>query len=89
MHVHVGYDPCMRTTVEIPDEQRAELLRLAAARGEKGFSSLVRDALDLYLKGERARRERARRALRLRGSMGEAAARRLEESIRSLRGRWR
>jgi len=35
----------MRTTLEIPDEQRAKLLQLAAARGMKGFSSLVTEAL--------------------------------------------
>jgi len=33
------HDSFVRTTVEIDDAQRAELLKLAAQRGEKGFSS--------------------------------------------------
>jgi predicted transcriptional regulator len=39
----------MRTTVEITPEQRARLLELAARQGRKGFSHLVRQALELYL----------------------------------------
>jgi len=39
------------TTVEIRDRQRAKLFELAARRGEKGFSKLVQEAIDLYLKG--------------------------------------
>lgn len=39
----------MRTTIEIKPEHRARILELAAARGEKGFSSAVADALDMYL----------------------------------------
>lgn len=39
----------MRTTIELPDEQRAKLLELAARRGEKGFSKLVQEAVAEYL----------------------------------------
>ena len=49
MHVHAYYVAVMRTTVEISDSHRARLLKLAADRGEKGFSHLVREALDQYL----------------------------------------
>lgn len=79
----------MRTTVEITDAQRAELLRLAAQRGEKGFSSVIREALDLYLRQHRARREAVTRALALRGSFSEEDASALEASVRRLRGTWR
>lgn len=79
----------MRTTVDITDAQRAELLRLAAQRGEKGFSSVIREALDLFLRQHRARRERVEKALALRGSMGDDEAERLERSIAQLRGKWR
>ena len=36
----------MRTTIEITEVQRAELLTLSADRGEEGFSGVVREALD-------------------------------------------
>ncbi len=82
------YSP-MRTTVEIGDDQRAELLKLAAQRGEKGFSSLVREALDLYLRQHRARREVVAQALKLEGSFSDDEADALEASVLQLREMWR
>jgi metal-responsive CopG/Arc/MetJ family transcriptional regulator len=79
----------MRTTVEISDEQRAQLLRLAAQRGEKGFSSLIREALDLYMKQHRARREAVASALRVQGSFSDREADALQASVGKLREVWR
>lgn len=79
----------MRTTVEIDDTQRAELLKLAAQRGEKGFSSVIREALELYLRQHRARKEAVARALSVQGSFSPGAADALEASVRQLRERWR
>jgi metal-responsive CopG/Arc/MetJ family transcriptional regulator len=83
------YISAMRTTVEIDDAQRAELLKLAAQRGEKGFSSVIRDALDLYIRQHRARRELVAQALELQGSFSDDEADALEASVRELRGKWR
>ncbi len=41
---------CMRTTVELRDDQHAALAALASRRGLRGYSSIVQDALDLYLR---------------------------------------
>jgi len=71
----------MRTTVEISDEHRAQLLKLAAQRGEKGFSSLIREALDLYMKQHRARREAVASALQVEGSFSDDEADALQESV--------
>jgi hypothetical protein len=79
----------MRTTVEIEDSQRGELLRIAAQRGEKGFSSLIREALDLYMKQHRARREAVANALRVKGSFSDEEADALQDSIGKLREVWR
>ena len=79
----------MRTTVEIDDSQRAELLKLAAQRGEKGFSSIVREALDLYIRQHRAKREVVAQALKLQGSFSDGEADALEASVRQLRESWR
>jgi len=79
----------MRTTVEIDDAHRAELLKLAAQRGEKGFSSLIREALDLYVRQHRARREAVSKAIDIQGSFGEKEADALEASVRQLREKWR
>jgi Arc/MetJ-type ribon-helix-helix transcriptional regulator len=79
----------MRTTVEISDDQRAQLLRLAAQRGEKGFSSLIREALDLYMRQHRARREAVAQALRVQGSFSDEEADALEASVRRMHEKWR
>lgn len=79
----------MRTTVEISDEQRSQLLKLAAQRGEKGFSSLVREALDLYMRQHRARRGAVAKALEVKGSFSDDEADALRASVRALREKWR
>lgn len=79
----------MRTTVEIGDDQRADLLRLAAQRGEKGFSSIVREALDLYMRQHRAKRAAVEQALKLEGSFSDDEADALEASVKQLRAKWR
>jgi len=79
----------MRTTVEIDDAQRAELLKLAAQRGEKGFSSVIREALELYIRQHRAKKEVVAQALALEGSFSDDEADALEASVRELRGAWR
>lgn len=79
----------MRTTIEIPDSYRARLLELAARRGEKGFSSLVREALARYLSDvERAEAE-TDSAIEALGRLDDDSADALERSIVELRGRWR
>jgi hypothetical protein len=78
----------MRTTVELSTAHRARLLRLAAERGEKGFSRFIAEALDDYFenRGLGDDRESARR---LRGILGEADARDLADRVRVIRGNWR
>ena len=79
----------MRTTIDITDEQRAKLLEAAARRGEKGFSSLIQEALDHYFEGAAQRSERVERAVRVLGSLAEPSAERLEKDARKLRRSWR
>ena len=79
----------MRTTIEIRPEHRAKLLELAARRGEKGFSSLVAEALDDYLE-ERANGDQLRkRALSLRGKFRRGEAEQLRERAAKVRDFWR
>lgn len=79
----------MRTTVEIPDKQRARLLELAAERGEKGFSKLVQEALELYLRSNEARRDRVAAARATLGSLNRKEAEALRRSVMEIRERWR
>lgn len=89
MHVHLRDDVLMRTTIELSDEHRARLLELAARRGEKGFSSIVEEALERYFVREERRREAVDRALAALGSLTPEEADRLEEEVSRLRRSWR
>ena len=88
MHVHFE-DAAMRTTIELSDEHRARLLELAARRGEKGFSSIVEEALERYFAREERRREAVDRALAALGSLSPEEADRLDEEVTRLRRSWR
>ncbi len=89
MHVHACYNPFMRTTIELPDELRGRLLELAARRGEKGFSGLVREAVTAYLAEVDGRAARLARAAEVLGTLGEDEAAQMRLSVASLRERWR
>jgi len=79
----------MRTTIEIADEHRAQLLELAARRGEKGFSKLVDEAIARYLREVRGNDERVKAALGVLGTLDDEAAEHMLETSRGLRATWR
>lgn len=90
MHMHVSRFQDMRTTVELSDEIRAKLLDLAARRGERGFSSIVEEAVRRYLREEERSRQLAEAARNVIGAMKEDDAVALEDSVNALReGPWR
>ncbi len=89
MHVHASYDGHMRTTLEIPDEQRARLLEIAGARGEKGYSHLVQEAIELLLEQLRRKEGKVQAALAQKGVLSEKEADDLERRTQQTRCDWR
>jgi hypothetical protein len=79
----------MRTTIELKDEHRAKLLELAARRGEKGFSDLLAEAIDVYLENLSGAAEKRQVALGLQGSLAGEEVDDLRRATRSLRRSWR
>lgn len=79
----------MRTTIELTPTQRERLLAAAARRGEKGFSSIVGEALDRYFDAEADRLSRVERAIAAIGSLTEESADRMEADAARLRATWR
>ena len=79
----------MRTTIEIKAAHRAKLLELAARRGEKGFSSVIAEALDSYFRGNGSGDHVRKRALRLRGSLNRKDADHLRRETQTIRKHWR
>lgn len=79
----------MRTTIEMKPEHRTRILELAANRGEKGFSTVIAEALDLYLAEQKDRAGAIRKALAMKGSMSPAEAEGLLAQTRRIRSNWR
>ena len=79
----------MRTTVEIPDTQRARLHELATRRGEKGFSRLIQEAIAMYLEAQVRQEERVQAALASIGTLDDETAEGLAASVRQIRDEWR
>jgi hypothetical protein len=77
---------CMRTTIEISEDQRVALAALAARRGLRGFSRIVQEAIDRYLAQERASDVEA--ILRLRGVLSDSDADELERRIGEAWASW-
>ncbi len=71
------------------DEQRAKLLHLAAKRGLKGFSALVQEALEQYLRARAGRDEEVQAALAVRGALKGKEGERFAEACRRTRENWR
>ena len=88
MHMHVIMSN-MRTTVEMKPQHRSALLALAARRGEKGFSSVLAEAIEEYLNEERTRVQRRKEVLSLAGSLSADEAKSLRSTATSLRENWR
>jgi metal-responsive CopG/Arc/MetJ family transcriptional regulator len=79
----------MRVTVELKPEQRSRLLAMAARRGEKGFSSVLREALNAYLDAQTEWEHRRKKALALQGCLKASEAKKLRERAAALRKDWR
>jgi len=79
----------VRTTIEMKPEHRARILELAANRGEKGFSNVVAEALEVYLEAQSGRVNAIDTALALKGSMREPEAAGLLARTRGIRANWR
>ncbi len=79
----------MRTTIELTEHQRAELLKLAARRGLKGFSQLVQEALNVYLRHQLHQASLIDKALKCRGVLQGSTADEFEQRVEKSRRHWR
>lgn len=85
MHMHACmHDLRMRTTIEIDDEKLIKLKKLAAERGERGFSKLVDEALAAFL-GDAEQQRRRRLANAICAAAGSITDETAEEMIRFAR----
>jgi hypothetical protein len=91
MHAHAchGYNGFMRTTVEMKPEHRAALISIATKRGEKGFSSVLAEIIDDYLRSQDDREKKKKKLLSLAGSISAEEGERMKRYVADLRKNWR
>jgi predicted transcriptional regulator len=76
----------MRTTIELSDDHRSVLHFLAAQRRLRGYSKLIEEAIDFYIK-EKVRKEKSvKHLLKMRGTWSREEAKRLRKRVGEIRG---
>jgi predicted transcriptional regulator len=78
----------VRTTIELPDHQRAALAAIAAKRKLRGYSTLVQEALDQYLTRQARNTPEIRALLSLKGAWGDDEATEARQAVAEVRANW-
>jgi predicted DNA-binding protein len=79
----------MRTTIELSDDHRSALHSLAARRGLRGYSKLIQEAIDFYIKEKAKRGDSVRLLLRMRGTWSEEGVKRFRKKLEEIRRNWK
>lgn len=79
----------MRTTIELSDDHRSALHSLAARRGLRGYSKLIQEAVDFYIKEKVKRGNGVRHLLKMRGSWNREEAQEFRKRLEEVRRSWR
>ena len=75
----------MRTTIELSDDHRSVLHFLAAQRRLRGYSKLIQEAIDFYIK-EKVRGETGvKYLLKMRGTWSKEEAKRFRKRVGEIR----
>ncbi len=69
----------MRTTIELSDDHRSVLHFLAAQRRLRGYSKLIQEAIDFYIKEKVKRGNGVKRLLKMRGTWNKQGAKRVKK----------
>lgn len=76
----------MRTTIELSDHHRSVLHFLAAQRRLRGYSKLIEEAIDFYIK-EKVRKEKSvKHLLKMRGTWSREEAKKFRKRVGEIRG---
>ena len=75
----------MRTTVELSDDHRSVLHFLAAQRGLRGYSKLIQEAIDFYIKEKTGKKSDIKRLLKMRGTWGKEETKKFRKRVGEIR----
>ena len=79
----------MRTTIELSNDHRSALHSLASQKGLRGYSKLIQEAVDLYLKETSRKRKSVNHLLKMRGTWSEEEARQIKKKLAEIRRSWK
>jgi predicted transcriptional regulator len=79
----------MRTTIELSDDHRSALHSLAARRGLRGYSKLIQEAIDFYIKEKVKKEDSIKQLLKMKGTWSEEEAKKLRKRIEEIRRNWK
>lgn len=79
----------MRTTVEIPHEQRQVLHAIAMKRGLRGYSKVIQEAVAFYIQNKKELKSERLELLRLKGAWSQATTREVRKRICQVRENWK
>ena len=79
----------MRTTIDIPDRMREELLALAAKRRMRGYSKIFKEAIELYLRETSKKEKIKRQVLKLEGIWADEDADKIAKAVESAWAGWK
>jgi len=79
----------MRTTIEVSDKHRSFLLTLAAQKGLRGYSDIIKDALDYYIEYQSKASGKKKQILKMEKSWEKEEAEAIRSNLSELRGNWK
>ena len=77
----------MRTTIEISDKHRSALLSIAAQKGLRGYSKIIEDAIENYIKDQDKIARIKNNVISMKGSWGKESEE-IKTNIKELRKNW-
>lgn len=75
----------MRTTIELSDRHRSILHALASRRGLKGYSKIIQEAIDFYIKEKGFEDNTVQEILKLKGMWSIEEGHRIRANLKEIR----
>lgn len=88
MHSNAVMCILMRTTIEIPEEQRQVLHAIAMKKGLRGFSRVVSEAVAFYIQNKKELKSERLKLLELKGSWNLSATDKIKKRLKEVRKNW-
>lgn len=79
----------MRTTIELSDDHRSALHSLAARRRLRGYSKLIQEAIDFYIKEKIKKGDSHKHLLKMKGTWNEEEAKKFRKRLEEIRRNWK